>query len=33
MENVWRKDKKIKIIEFNASYFIMFSNALEYIYY
>ena len=31
MKNFWRKNKKIKIIEFNALYFITFSNALEYV--
>ena len=31
MENFWRKNKKVKIIEFNASYFITFSYSLEYV--
>ena len=31
MKHFWRKNKKIKIIEFNAFYFITFSNALEHI--
>ena len=33
MENSWHKNKEIKIIEFNALYFITLSNALECVYY